>query len=172
MRGRTRRCAWAHRMFFESLNCGIQIIRSAICHRPIISCNASSLPLILMSFSSAGIRNCDSCLKIFIVFSLSALPPSLALSPLLWKISPQNDKNSGDGSLNHFCWHIQFGDIGLLILFFRDTSCTLEYWILWHSCGKATKQKQKCGYFFLLTSSIAIFCKISLIDNTLWETSP
>lgn len=132
MEGRNHRHVQAHRIFFNSLNCGRQNMCFAVCHHlTILSCNASSLPLILRSLSPIGIRICDFCFRVFILgFTHSALPPSPAPLPLLlclWKISPQKDKkNSGDSSSTHFCGQIQFGDVGLLLLF-RDTSCTIEY---------------------------------------------
>lgn len=78
MEGRNHRHAQAHRIFFNSLNCGRQNIRFAVCHHlTILSSNASGLPLTLMSLSPIGIRICDLCFRVFILgFTPSALPPA------------------------------------------------------------------------------------------------
>lgn len=163
----------AHRVFFNSLSCGRQNIRAAFGHHlTIFSCNASSQPLILRSLSPVGIRIWSSCFRVLILgFALSALPPSPAPWPLLlylWRMSPQKDKkNSGDSSSTHCCGQLQFGDVGLLLPFWRCLMYNRILKILKTHGENHSRTKQKKHAFLFLTSSVRIFCKISNREHSL-----
>lgn len=129
---------------------------------------------VLVSLCPVGIRICDTCLRVFILgCSLCSLSNSLILlSQLLWlwKFMCKRTRRIIQVMVSWIIW------VGKYILWMQESSYFWRYIIhirllkiLKIHMEKQTEQKHA---FSLLTVSVAILYKISLIGNILWETSP